>query len=119
MTQINITKYRGNSRTSYTGRSEGNLARKECNLDVFDNDEKNYTLIIPSGTTAFNPSFFLGFFFDSIKALGLFEFEKKYTIHFEDSNESRNSRIARDIEEGKRHAQNQLQPKTGFFNFLT
>lgn len=117
-TIINISKYRGNSSTSYTGRPEGKIARKENNLDQLDRDNNSYKVLIPSGTTAFNPSFFLGFFFESIKFLGLEKFDKKYTIEILDNSDSNRYRVVRDIEEGKRHAKNQMQSKTGFFNFL-
>jgi len=118
--QIDITKYRGNNSTSYTGRPEGKNARENAKLDDFDTDQNVYTVLIPKGTTAFNPSFFLGFFFDTIKKLGIEEFEEKYILTFQNENENElnKKRVLRDIEEGKRHAKNQLQPKTGFFKFL-
>lgn len=115
--KINIAKFRGNNSTSFTGRPEGKMAREELGINKYDGDKKNYLIIIPKGTTAFNPSFFLGFLFESIEKLGLEKFIKKYEIVVSE-NEKYKNRITRDIEEGLRHAKNQLEPKSGFFNFL-
>ena len=115
---INLLKFRGNDSPSFTGRPEGQSARKIAGIDKMDDDKNTYQFLIPRGTTAFNPSFFLGFFFQSIKKLGFEKFESKYQLLIEDEMPENEIRLLRDIEEGKRHAKNQLDVKSGFFSFL-
>jgi hypothetical protein len=117
-TVINLQKYRADSATSYTGRPEGGEARKDAKLDFKDKDDNFYDVLIPLGTTALNPSFFLGFFYSSISKLGLDVFNEKYNIIFEDKDTLKQSIILNDIEEGKRHASNQINSKRGLLKFL-
>lgn len=119
--KIDMIKYRGNSSPSYTGRSEGLSARKDANLDIFDKDNKRYIFLIPEGTTAFNPSFFLGFFFNSIKAMGVDKFRRKYIIKIMEEDEELKRHLKIDISEGIRHSVNQINSKTtggGLLSFL-
>ena len=122
-TYIDLTKYRGDASTSFTGRPEGRSARSELMLDQKDQDGLKYIVKIPVNTSALNPSFYLGLFFDSIKTLGVNSFEEKYVIQY-DSKESPDKVriISRDISEGKRHAINQLESDSkgrgGLFRFF-
>lgn len=116
--KIDITKYRGNSSDSYTGRPEGKDARKDLGLSKRDKDDLKYSVEIPTGTTAFNPSFFLGLFFDSIKNLGMDSFKHKYEIIVLEESEDLKAQLTLDISEGMRHARNQLKPRGGLFSFI-
>ena len=111
--KIDIKKYRGNSSPSFTGRPEGESARRDAKLDKLDKDKEKYLVEIPIGTTAFNPSFFLGFFYDSIKIMGIEKFESKYEIVVLEEDQKLKEHLEIDISEGKRHALNQLNSKGG------
>lgn len=111
--KIDISKYRGNSSPSFTGRAEGESARDDAKLNSKDKDSNNYTIEIPLGTTAFNPSFFLGFFYNSIKELTISKFEEKYTLVVLETDEELKKHLEIDISEGKRHAVNQINSKGG------
>lgn len=115
---IDLLKFRGNLSTAFTGRPEGEKAREELNLDVLDMDKFQYTFVIPSGTTAFNPSFYLGLLFDSIKNLGINKFEEKYTLKIGGDNMLFKNQIIMDIEEGRRHALNAIGGNTGLSFFI-
>ena len=111
--KINIQKYRGDASSSFTGRTEGEEARAAADLDGKDRDSKNYEIDIPRGTTAFNPSFFLGFFYKSIKKLGMKKFENKYNITILETNPDIKRLLEIDISEGIRHAINQIDSSKG------
>lgn len=111
--KIDITKYRGNSSPSFTGRPEGESARLDAKLDILDKDSVKYIIEIPLGTTAFNPSFFLGFFYESIKKMGINEFGKKYQLVILEDDQELREHLEIDVSEGKRHALNQLNSKGG------
>jgi len=49
--EIDLSKYRGAHSTSFTGRAEGNKARKELNLDEKENRFDTLEIKIPKGTT--------------------------------------------------------------------
>ncbi len=109
-----LKKFRGNSSSSFTGRPEGESARSELKLNEYDEDTQQYEIIIPKGTTAFNPSFYLGLLFKSIKKLGIEKFEIKYDIVFEETHDrSTIEQLDIDLYEGKRHALNEIQKKGG------
>lgn len=111
--KIKIDKYKGNASSSFTGRAEGRIARTEFELDKLDKDDNTYIIELPVGTTAFNPSFYLGFFFKSINSLGIDKFEKKYNIIILDSDDGLKKQLSIDISEGRRHAINQMDSKGG------
>ena len=107
--EINLLKYRGNKSTLFTGRPQGETARKELNLDSLDNkDNIQIKIIIPKGTTSFNPSFFLGMFNKSIKNLGIDKFNDKYIFYVEDTEDEMKNILLNNIEEGKQYAINSL-----------
>ena len=116
--KINILKYRGNKSSLFTGRPQGVTARKELKLTDKDKDNNKYGFIIPKGTTSFNPSFFLGLLFESIKTLGIEKFQNKYSFEYEDENIEIKTNINENIEDGIRNAKNSIQGNTSFFNLF-
>jgi hypothetical protein len=119
MRKIELLKYRGNASSLFTGRPQGEQAREELELDKIDKDKTvTVQFIIPSGTSSFNPSFYLGLLFNSIKTLGE-NFEKKYTFTIEDKNEDVQKVLQANLNDGKRNALNTISGKTGLGRFLT
>ena len=106
--------HRGPDSNTFTGRSSGEQVRKELKLDSIDNDGKLYDIFIPKETTSFNPSFFLGLFFNSIKSLkGYDKFENKYSIIILEENIDIKEGLVGDFQECKRQAINEFNHKTG------
>ena len=117
--EINLIKYRGAKGTAFTGRPQGEYVRKKIGLDEFDKKEGKVKVIIPDETTAFNPSFFLGLFFESIEKLGSVEkFENKYILSNQIVDPEFKELVNEDIEDGKRHARNELKDKGGLKIFM-
>lgn len=112
---INLTtEHRGGiSSTSFSGRPEGEHVRETFSLDEKDTDDNEYIIDIPSGTSAFNPSFFLGLLFPSIKKLGIGKFVSKYRFGLENLSPALKSLINDDIQEGLRNASNEMSLSTG------
>lgn len=54
----------------YSGRPEGELARKKFNLDKIDKEHRKVIVRIPESTYAVTTSFFLGLFGKSIRQAG-------------------------------------------------
>lgn len=117
MASIHITlttAHRGGvSSTSFSGRPEGEHVREAFSLDEKDVDENNYIIDIPSGTSAFNPSFFLGLLFPSVKKLGIDKFVSKYKFGLDSLSPTLKSLIDDDIQEGLRNASNEMSLSTG------
>ena len=106
--------HRGTNSTTFTGRTEGEAVRKTLDLSSKDNDNNKYEITIPPQTPSFNPSFYLGLFFDSIKKLrGLDAFKEKYSIVFLDTNSTIKNVLQKNIEECERKANNEYLGKTG------
>ena len=82
MNTVKLTKeHRGVNSTTFTGRPQGKEVRLNLGLSALDSSIENICVEIPEGTTSFNPSFYLGLFYDSILNLGgLDAFKKKYEI---------------------------------------
>lgn len=116
--RIDLTKFRGNQSTLFTGRPQGEQAREVLNLDKLDSGQGVVVLVIPQGTTSFNPSFYLGLLYDSIKRLGISKFEVKYSFEIEDPNPSVIKVIRKNLEDGKRNAINTIENRTGLSRFL-
>lgn len=113
---MNLTEqHRGGvNSTAFTGRSEGEKVRIDLMLDKKDKDSNLYEIVIPAHTTSFNPSFYLGLFFDSIKRLGgIDNFKKKYTIAYAEENAQLIEILKKNIEECERKANNEYIGKTG------
>lgn len=115
---IKIGKFRGNNSSSFTGRPQGKNARKELHLDNIEEKFDKVKIIIPESTTSFNPSFFLGMFYESIKKLGVKKFNDKYQFVFEDKNSKTINFLNKNIQEGLRHAKNEIESEGGLLNFL-
>lgn len=113
--RVDLGKYRPYNSTSFSGRPQGVRARNEIKISELDNNEStDIELVIPSDTTSFNPSFFLGLLYESIKKLGLDGFKKKYHWEFETDNEDRKRALLKNIEDGYRSALNSIEGKNLF-----
>lgn len=107
-------KYRGMNSNCFTGRKEGQEARKELRFDERDRDNETYAIKIPASTTSFNASFYLGLLFASMSNLGSMEaFDKKYTILYDELEEGLRPIIKANIEECRRKAANEMAGTTG------
>lgn len=108
------TEHRGGiASTSFSGRPEGERVRETFSLNEKDGDNNNYIIDIPSGTSAFNPSFFLGLLFPSIKKLGVEKFVSKYQFGLDSLSPTLKSLINDDLQEGLRNASNEMILSTG------
>jgi len=116
--RIDLLEYRGVNSTMFTGRPQGEQVRKKLNFDSVDNSSKKIILVIPTGTTSFNPSFFLGLLFDSISKLGIEEFKQKYEFDLSNVDSEFKTIINDDIEDGMRHAKNSINPNFGLESFF-
>lgn len=117
---IDLTKFKGQKSSLYTGRPQGQAAREELNLD--EKDKKvgvKYVFLIPEGTTSFNPSFYLGLLYKSYKYLGLDGFKDKYSFDIRVSNPETKNGIIRNLEDGMRNAINSLNNRTGLSPFIS
>lgn len=107
--ELDLSEYRGQGSTMFTGRPQGVEVRNILGLDQKDFDNYKYLVLIPKGTTSINPSFFLGLFFSSIKTLGVKKFMEKYSFKFLDQSE----RVARilngHIQEGLQFSINSMK----------
>jgi hypothetical protein len=82
--EIDLANYRGNSSTTFTGREQGKTVRIKLELEKIDSKSK-VKIKIPKGTTSFNPSFFLGLFYESIKKSKTIEvFNTRFNFVFDD-----------------------------------
>ena len=103
----------GLSSTSFSGRPEGERVRETFSLDEKDLDKNDYIIDIPAGTSAFNPSFFLGMLFPSISKLGIKGFLSKYRFGLENLTPTLKTLITDDIQDGLRNASNEINLSTG------
>lgn len=115
---IDLGKYKSTKSSLFTGRPQGESARKEMDLDSLDKNQEKIEVKIPSGTSSINPSFFLGLFFPSIKNLGLKKFEEKFTFIFEDENPTIRTILRSHIEDALRNASNTISKKNSFSIFI-
>lgn len=116
MNIIRLTpEHRGNNSSIFSGRSEGKDVRERLRIDEYDNDSEQYIVEIPNDTTSFNPSFFLGLFFPSIKKMGSLElFLHKYNITLSNfSDEDARRSINDDLIDCYRRAENEMKFRTG------
>lgn len=108
------TAHRGGGKsTTFSGRSEGKDVRSNLRLDSIDNNGKEYVIEMPSDTTSFNPSFFLGLFFESIKRLGIEGFKDKYKISLSNMSANLKVIIQDNLDECMRKASNEYNDLTG------
>lgn len=117
MRTIELTKeHRGGSKsTSFSGRPEGQAVRIELSIDKCDNEEESFIIRIPPDTTSFNPSFFLGLFYDSVKKVGSVDkFKNKYKLDLSNFNNNElRSLIEQDFEDCYQRCNNELNNLTG------
>lgn len=114
---IDLTKYRGHRSTVFTGRPQGEDARRELQLNDLDRGDQPVRIIIPTGTTSFNSSFYLGLLYDSIKHLGEDGFKQKYILEVKDPNHDTQRSIRRNLEDGLRQALNAMRGKSNSWLF--
>ena len=115
---ISLAQFRGNKSTLFTGRPQGEEARKKLKLDEFDKIDVEVELLIPDDTTSFNPSFYLGLLFDSIKKLGVENFSKKYHLVLESDDIDTISVLKSNLDDGMRNAINTIEQRTGLSKFF-
>lgn len=116
MKKIALTKeHRGGIKsTTFSGRPEGQAVRAKLGIDNYDNCSEQIEVSIPDDTTSFNPSFFLGLFFESVKKCGSVEaFKSKYKLNLSNVNEELQTYIQQDYEDCLRRCNNELNKKTG------
>ena len=99
--------------TAFAGRPEGQQVRDELKLKALDADVNIYSIVLPDDTTSFNPSFYLGLFFESIRDLGWSRFQEKYQFDYSVFRPALAVIIRQNIEECERKAKNELNKKTG------
>ena len=99
--------------TAFAGRPEGQQVREELKLKTLDMDVNLYSIVLPDDTTSFNPSFYLGLFFESVKKLGWSKFQEKYQFDYTIFRPVLAEVIRQNIDECERKAKNELNKKTG------
>nr|DAS87786.1 MAG TPA: protein of unknown function DUF4325 [Caudoviricetes sp.]DAY16232.1 MAG TPA: protein of unknown function DUF4325 [Caudoviricetes sp.] len=104
---IDLKNYKNSNSTVFTGRPQGKDVREKLKLNELDKDDGVVNIIIPKGTTSFNPSFYLGLLYDSFKNLGE-DFDNKYKFVIEDDDQEIRRVIEANLEDGKRNAFNSL-----------
>ncbi len=107
-------EYRGgNKSTTFSGRPEGAAVRKELRLDDLENSEDQIVVKIPNDTTSFNPSFFLGLFYESVKKCGSVEaFKSKFTFDLSEFSNELKDFILQDLNDCYIRCNNELNKKT-------
>lgn len=98
----------GLNSTSFTGRPEGHAVRIALKLSNKDNDDALYYISMPSDTSSFNPSFYLGLFYESINKLKWENFKEKYLFDLSNMPSALREVIERNLAECERKAQNEL-----------
>ncbi len=108
----------GSGSTTFSGRKEGREVRRAHQVDMLDDDKNLYIVKMPNNTSSFNPSFFLGLFFQSIKKLGMEEFKRKYEFSYDNLFEVLKPIIRNNIAECFRRANNELLGVTALDDFI-
>ncbi|MCQ2076705.1 MAG: hypothetical protein MJZ20_06700 [Bacteroidaceae bacterium] len=115
--KIELTKqHRGGSdSTTFSGRPEGEDVRKILDLDKRDKEEEIHQVVIPNDTTSFNPSFFLGLFYASVKFFNSVEkFRAKYQFDFSNfDNDELREYMKIDLEDNCQRCSDELNKITG------
>src|SRR5438445_13479250 len=107
--ELDLLNYRGIKSTVYTGRPQGEEARRKMGLDKLDRENDCVSFLIPIDTTTITPSFFLGLLYDSIKKLTFEKYKSKYLFNFGKMNPDRIEILKKDIQEGERNAINSIK----------
>jgi len=112
--EYNLKGYRPFNTTSFIGRQQGEDVRKKLDLEKLDQGDYEVFLTLPADTTSFNPSFYLGLLYHSIKALGKDVFSSRYHFSFEETTaEGVKAVLQRNLDDGFRNALNSMDDKTG------
>lgn len=109
-TSLNIllSKFKPFNSTVFTGRPQGEAARKSLELDQKEDSLDIVNVFIPKDTTSLNPSFFLGLFYQSIKKHGLESFLKKFKFEFETDDLEIQNILQKNINDALRNAETSL-----------
>lgn len=116
--RIDLLKFRGQDSSLFTGRPQGEAARSELKLDKSDKEGNKMILVIPNGTSSFNPSFYLGLLYESIKFFGFEKFENFYSFEITDEDPAIRKVLLSNLEDGKRNALNTILGKAGLGRFI-
>ena len=117
--RIDLFPYRGNRSSLFTGRTQGEDARKKINIDQFDEGDDTVVFVIPKNTTSINPSFYLGLLYKSIKKHGIDDFEKKFQFEIEEKDNHNIIKVLQDnLADGRRNAINIMNNNSSFKRFL-
>lgn len=93
---------------SFAGRKEGQKVREKLALDQKDYDGYRYEIIMPEDTMSFEPSFYLGLLFGSVKKLGWDKFAQKYRFNLDNLPDSQRGAIRVGVDECEKQAKNEL-----------
>lgn len=116
--RIDLGAHKKPSATAFTGRPQGREARNVLNLDTKDATGEKVCFVLPSDTTSFNPSFFLGLLYDSYKYYqGSQDFDEHYRFDLSNLPTQFQTVIQKNLDDGKRNAANSLNNRT-VLNFL-
>lgn len=111
MVKIRLTlEHRGVNSTTFTGNPQGKEVRKLLDLSKYDRKGEKVVIIIPKGTTSFNPSFYSGLLYDSIVYYrGMENFKKVYSFEYEDDDEEIVELLKENIADDERLTANEYQ----------
>lgn len=111
MVKIKLTpEHRGQNSTTFTGNPQGKEVRKLLELSKYDRRGEDVVIVIPKGTTSFNPSFYSGLLYDSIVFYrGMENFKKKYSFEYEDKDEEIVELLRENIADDERLTTNEYQ----------
>ena len=99
---MNLAEYMQEKTRCFFGKDEWQQARKQLNLDQFDQEEGAVVyIIIPDQTEKIASLFFQGLFAESVKVLGETEFRKRYHVVYENRYPIIDS-LQQDLEQGLR-----------------
>ena len=115
---VELAKYKSSKSNLFTGRPQGKQVRDLLELDKKEKSEKEITFLIPGDINGFNPSFYLGLFFQSYKNLGVEGFEKLFKFIIDSDNQDLVKIINKDLADGRRNAINSLDGTSIFGKFI-
>lgn len=114
---VNLEEFLGQG-TIFSGRQQGEEARRQFNIDQLDASKGRTEILIPEKTTSLNPSFMLGLFFQSIKKLKE-NFRERYQFILLTENDQRREILMRDIEDFYRQASLEINhSRKSIFDFF-
>lgn len=111
MVKIKLTpEHRGQNSTTFTGNPQGKEVRKLLELSRYDRSGEEVVIVIPKGTTSFNPSFYSGLLYDSIVFYkGIENFKRKYSFEYEDDGTEIAELLKENIADDERLTANEYQ----------